>query len=438
MSVLKRYRILATGSALLVSIALSSCISDEWVSIGSNIIQSDSRIIYVEDLKVEVSSFKFDSLRTSGTNVALIGRFNDNTIGFVESGSFMAMGNNLQRILGENAVYDSISLSFYQSGYHYGDSLYNATIDVHRVTEEIKTSNHASGFFNTSTFAYDNSALGSISYFVIPSSKNKITVKLNDAFGAEIFSYLRLPVRPEIEEEGVCRYFKGLYIKPGSVSNSILGYVVNDTSFRINVYYHLGNNAENSLVHNISLSSSDRQFNKIHNDSSNPFIKKLTQKPISSDSTNNCGFIQGGSGIFTRIDFPNLREYYQQNSKLEIIKAELQICPSKEMNFKYLPSKLFVYYTNKNNELLSQLTSTNGSAPQDGSLVKDEMFYGRTHYTWDITKFIKSIALTSTIENDGLLLIPQKYNDTFEQLIIASQKYQDSETKLKLYLLSHE
>lgn len=437
---MQQFRILVKWTAVVlmfVTITMISCVSEDWVSMGSDIIESNSSIYFVDDLSVGVSTFKYDSLKTSGTGVALVGQFTDNTMGEVKSGSYFPVGTNSARITGENAVFDSILVNFYQSGYHYGDSLINTTINIHRVTEEIEFADNSTQFYNNNSFSYDSEILGSVENFVIPSSKEKITIKLSQEFGEEIFSYLRLPVRPEIEELGMSRFFKGFYVESSSVSNAILGYLVNDTSFYMRVYYHIANITETSLKYDIKCPNAELQFNQITNDSNNPIIGQLSETPVSSDSTNNCGFIQGGSGIFTRIDFPNLREYYQQSEKYQIVKAVLQVCPSKEMNLAYLPQKLYGYYTNKNNELLAQLTNTSGTA-LDGSLVKDDIFYGKTYYSWDITSFIQSIALSSEVENNGLLLIPQNYNNTFEQLIIADQNYSDSETKLKLYLLKHE
>lgn len=422
---------------MFISALLSSCVSDNWATIGNNLIETESQFIYIDNLDVSVSTFRYDSLVTSGTKVALIGQFTDNTMGTLQSSSYLPFGSNSLRITGDNAVFDSIQLNLYQSGYNYGDTLYNTTINVHRVTEEIEYGDNTTSLYNNTSFSYDPEVIGSLSYLFVPSDKEELTINLSYTFGQELFSYLRLPARPDIEEQGLSRYFKGLHVAAGSGSNSIVGYFVNDTSFYLRLYYHLGNNNETALSYDIKCISTGLQFNNISTDSQNAIMSKLSEDPISSDSTNNCGFIQGGSGIFTRIDFRNLREFYQQHQNYQIVKAELQICPSKEMNLDYLPQKLNVYYTNKNNELLSQLTNSSGTA-LDGSLVKDDIFYGKTFYTWDVTSFVRSIAASSSVENDGLLLIPEKYNNTFEQLIVADQKYDESTTKLKLYILSHE
>jgi len=126
-----------------------------------------------------------------------------------------------------------------------------------------------------------------------------------------------------------------------------------------------------------------------------------------------------------------------QNRKFEVIKAELSIQPSAEMDFSYLPSNLYLYLSNKHNDFITQLTDNDGNAV-NGSLNKDYIYRENTTYSWDITSYINLIVENPESEYNGLLLLPENYDKEFNHVVIANQQKSKYRTKLKLLILYYE
>lgn len=433
----KRFWKLTIAPVLGVLSLLGSCVSDDWVSLGNNLIDSNSQFLFMDNLEVQLSTFKFDSVNTSGTRVALVGQHNDPILGNILANSYIPMGTNSLRIKGEDMIFDSLTLVIYNSGYFLGDTMCSTTIDIYRVLDEIRFNYNETALYSNRTFACAPQKLGSLTYLLIPSSHEPLEMRLSQEFGQELFGYLRLPVRPEVEDLGITNFFKGLHINVTTPTNTIVGYGVNDSSFVMRFHYHAYNSPDKPVSYEVKCNSTNRQFNHIETDKANTLINKLSEKPIVSDSTNNCAYILGAAGIYTRIEFPDLYEFYYSNPNYEIVKAQLEICPAREAKLSNIPNDLYVYYTNKNNDLVTQLADGSKNPP-NGSLVRDPVFFDGTYYSWDITKFVINLANSNPENGEGLLLVPKNFNNTFEALAVANQNYYGSRTKLKLYILSHE
>ena len=63
-----------------------------------------------------------------------------------------------------------------------------------------------------------------------------------------------------------------------------------------------------------------------------------------------------------------------------------------DYNGKYpLPKSLTLYTADQNNSTQSVITDLSGNSVQTGNLVEDNVYYEDTHYSFDITSFIKRL-----------------------------------------------
>lgn len=431
---------LGTLGIVLGLLLAYACNDGKWIAVGNGLIESNSRLVYVDNLEVDLSTYMYDSVSTSGTGVALAGHYTDPTLGQVSTCAFVSMGNNAQRITGEIITIDSIQLVLHQGGFFYGDSLKNTRLNIHRLNEEVEPRPNETEIYNTRQFGYDPTPLASIEYVLRPSHTDEIVIDLPMTLADELLEYLQLPIRPEVEEYGLHRFFKGICINADpTASGAIMGYMVNDTSCYINIYYRL-NNTEN-LTNIIKITANSyRMSNHISTEkATNQVLQKLSKEPIIADSTQNISVMQSGLGIYTRVDFPSLRSFFVNNANMQIARAELQICPAIGTLTKERPSDVYLYYADRNNNILSPVLNSNTGSTETARFVDDPVFFHQSYFSWDVTLFVRDLVNTADVENYGLVIVPNNPNGTsFHPMLLANQHYNNSQTRLILYLLNHE
>ena len=435
-------KVMRLGAAVLLLGALLGACKSDWTVVGDALISGESRWVYLDDQPVRLSTFRYDSVVTSGVDQALVGCCTDPHIGLVQAEAYIGMGNNSQRIVGQNVnlVLDSVRLELYHSNFFFGDSMAITQLNVHRLTEEVAPRLHTSNIYNTQQFAYDPVPMASTSYRLRPSYRGMISMELPKSLGEELMGYLQLPVRPSEEADGLNRYFKGIRIGiEGSSSKAIMGYLVNDTSCCIKLYYHSTNDVHHiEYVHKINATSSYNRSNRIELDAANPVLARLSNEPVVSDSIGNVGLVQSALGIYTRIDFPALREHFRYGGKLQVARAELQLCPAPSMDLSSRPQSIYLYQVDRNNNIGSQLLNSSTGTAEGGRFTLHPDFFGQTYYSWDITQFVRSMVQAPDVENYGLMLVPDVAGTSFNQLVVADQQHDGAQTKLILYLLNHE
>ncbi|BDX38081.1 hypothetical protein CYCD_14360 [Tenuifilaceae bacterium CYCD] len=413
-----------------------SCTNENDLTIGNQFIRSNTRLVCIDTLTVKLSTFKMDSLETSGNNLALVGRFNDSNIGTISSSSYIVMGNNALT-LQERIVLDSFVLILKPSGYYYGDTLSSYKIQVHEVAKRIEPKEDASVLYNTDTIECKPILLGEKVVSPKPALKKEIRIPINSTISTELFDKFRSSTKPFTDDNPFTEYFKGIRLST-TEANSILGFTVSDTSILMTMYYHASDNIDSTGTLTIKPSNTTYQFNSVSPAEAGSVIMSITEDPVSSEDLNNLAFLQGGSGIFTRVEFPSLKNIVTNYDKpYEILRADLIIQPSAKMDFNYLPSKLNIYSTNKHNDFLSAITDASGSQVTS-TLVKNEEYKEESYYTWDITYYIKQLINAGDWEYNGIHIIPVDYASKFDHVIIADQKASKYKTQLKIYILYYE
>lgn len=428
------YRYFLSTLYLVILLTLFSCETGD-KTIGSNFMDSHGVIIEVDTLTVNFSSYLLDSVKTSDSNVALVGSIEDNHFGGIMSQSFTVFGRTTEQ-LSEDAVFDSLVLGLNQSGYYYGDTLAKLEFSVHRITQKLEYPESGASMYNTTTFSYDDQSLGDFSIFPKPTNKVKISTHLNPALGEEFLSLFKKKSDALSTTEDFIDYFNGIVLVPTS-AKAIVGFAVDDTSMFMKLYYHVPGVLENeSQFVTLSPYMTDKQFNQIISKREGTLTENIDLIPVNTSSTGGYSYVQGGTGIVSRVDFPSLSDVLKTHKNVQIIRAELIVQPI----YSYvdnLPSVLNLYYTNKHNDFLEKLTTTSGTE-LDGDLHIDYINGENTYYSWDVSKYVEEIMGENASRLNGLLIVPEDYASGFDRVVVADQFKSKYRTKLKLYTISYE
>ncbi|NJO70050.1 MAG: DUF4270 domain-containing protein [Bacteroidetes bacterium] len=238
----------------------------------------------------------------------MAGRYSDGAFGTVTASSYFQLALPSSLSIDENSRYDSICLILKPTGYCYGDSTKDYTLQVHKLAEDLDNDD-ITFRYNVSEVSYFSEILGSKTTVFRPSSGREFTVKLSDTFGALLLSKI-LNEDDEFEtQEKFNQYFPGLAIMPDELSQSnILQFDASDTTSKMRLYYHVGRE-ENYL--DFQITGTTLQYNRIGSDYSNSALKILTDKEdmLPSVASGNETYCQAGTGLMTRLEFPNLKKY---------------------------------------------------------------------------------------------------------------------------------
>lgn len=420
---------------LFLVFGLFSC-DDGDKTVGASFMNLSGSLAELDTFSVNVSSFQLDTITTSNQGVALVGSIGDNIFGNISSRSYVMFGLPSVSQVSEDALIDSLVLSIGMSGYYYGDTLEELEFGVHRITERVEYPYSKYSLYQNSSFEFEEKLIGEFSKIPRPKSKAVISVHMDLDLGDELLEILKSDQSSVNAQEDFLESFKGIVFDP-YLGKSIVGFGVNDTSMILKLYYHIPTEVENeSQQVNFYPYETDRQFNQIISKREGTITEHIGLTPIASEETGGSSFIQGGTGIVTRLDFPSLNELMKLRKNVQVVKAELIVTPEYS-DAATLPSSLNLYYTNKFNDFLQEFTSTDGTT-LDGNLNIDDVDPSNTTYSWDITSYVLNVVGKNANNLNGLLIVPENYTTGFDHVAIANQLKSKFKTRLKIYTITYE
>jgi Domain of unknown function (DUF4270) len=239
-------------------------------------------------------------------------------------------------------------------------------------------------------------------------------------------------------------YFKGLCIYPDNNSvGAVYGF---RDSIIMRLYYHIPDIIQTGAYVDFHISNKSFQFNNVVANRKGTVLSVLdsllannkdsVSSTVASARTNDASYVQSGTGVETKIQFPYLTQLSGLPNYLSILRALLIISPvmGSYSPTLYLPSQLTLYTTDQNNEL-------NSALPGNGSLVVDYIYGANTAYTYDVTNYIKQQISLGDIANanNGLILTvaPPGNDTTLSRVIIGDRLNPRTNIKLKLYYASY-
>ncbi|WP_028296156.1 DUF4270 family protein [Olivibacter sitiensis] len=443
MSVNKTYRILIF---LLISSVFMACEKEGIVSLSNSIDGIGAEIS--DTSTVLVSTHQFSELPSSNKEVILVGAVNDE-LGTVTASSYFRIGNSaISSIAGSlpsDAQFDSLSLELPYNTYYYGDTTQYQTIALHRITEdmalvevssalesdEIPVFVSGSALYTNSTFEYDPIPLGSTRFRPKPSastgtSTDTLMIKVNGEFGLDLWNKILAYDVRTTDSEQFLDYLKGFVLFPSSDAQSITGFYTDSLTLRLHYSYY---GSDGMKTHSfISMKIDDRtyQFNHIEHNRQNSEISTLeanVEGSISSTETDNKAYIQGLTGLVTKIQFPYMDEMMNRND-LILNKAELIIeSPNKNQDIYPSPSSLVLLVSNDYGVPSSLLPVSYETSTQTIGIQKATIGSTATNkYTFDLTEYISNYrSATNNAKKILYLSLPTSdLTATVNRLVVAS------------------
>jgi len=384
----------------------------------------------IDTLTAVVSTVKYDSMVTGDATRLLVGYHDDEDLGGTTSTAYFQVGPDYAFTL--DKLYTSYSrseLRLIHDGYSYYDTLQEISFTVHKITQIFKTDDY---YYNTNSFKYDPTPMGSITYKPRPNAKDTLKIELSDDLGRDI---VRLAQGSEAEVSTITdfvHYFQGFVLVPSTDSGPIVGFT---TAAQLRIYYNDKTSTPSvekylSASHNLT-----SLFNKIGSNTSATKLKdlKVQRYSLSSAETDNKGYIQCGTGLALRVSIPYLRRIMIDNKDLTVVNATLQFSPTKDsegINVPMIQSLQMTATDFQNN--LSSVYSDVAALIQDVDLGRD------THYQVDITEYVKIQLATEEFNDNGIIFGPDDatLRGTVNRLYIGDQHH-DRAMKVTLNVLTY-
>ncbi|MGB5822090.1 MAG: DUF4270 family protein [Saonia sp.] len=428
-------RFIYTFTALLYSCSGDNLNESDFLA-GDSFTDSNIRVVFMDTLSVRTSTMKFDSIITSLSTRILVGKYVDSIFGEVEATNFFELVPSTYDIDAE-AEYDSIALYLRYDDYYYNDTLSNNTIRIKRLSERLapETGDY---FYNTSNVAYFDEDLGILSYSPRPLGTDSLEIKLTDEFGEDLFDKFQENDITNLDEFKA--YFKGISLRPGENDDgSVIGFSSTSTDSYVRLYFSVSE-AEERVQSYIDFtldlnSSSIPFFNRITGLEPIEYLKLLTDKEVDlySSETENKTYVQSGTGIATRIEFPHVKSLYTIQGDGTILSAVLKIRPTSgtyDGNL-ILKDTLNVYIVDRNNDLTEQLLLAD-IEPVRGILNRDNEEFNDIYYEIPLGTYIEKLLLAESDTDEALILLPTNYDSTVDRFILNGENAPSNGTRLEL------
>lgn len=435
---------------LFIAFTLFSCGTDtdagEFV-VGSDYLALNNKVVMIDTLTVEMSTINFDSLVTSNQSRILVGNYDDPIFGKVKSSSYFQLSSSNYALNNEgsdtenvNYVFDSISMVLKYDNYFYGDTTKIQTFNIHRLTQKVKPNTDSGSFYNNSSLSYDEESLGTFSYKPRPVGKDSINIKMSNVFGEALFQ--KIKKRDITDFDTFTEYLKGLVIVPSSSnSSSVIGFNTSKSLVRLYYSKYQAGVDEVPFVIDFSILDATKQFNSISLDKTGTLIQNLpiSSSKLSSTVTNGQGFIQSGTGVACRIDFPNLRQLKYISDNGAIVDAQLILKPvNNSYSEKYpLADSLKIYVGDNLNRISSSLLNSAGAQVYGILNKKSDEFNENIGYTIPLGNFLQKEMLRASDSKSSLILTLPGISKTVNRIVLGDQKHLNNKIQLKIYYISY-
>lgn len=408
---LKTFRIKTDIILFLFALSIAffnSCSEEEKIiSLGSDFINSDTRIVKIDTFSMELSTMMFDSLPSSGNDAALCGSFGDKILGKIWARSNFEFTYPSSFEILEQAIFDSAVLVLSYNSFYNGDTTSLFTLEVFQLENAIDPGENTYMYTN-SQVNFKSSPIGVKSFYPKPTNDDSVSIRLKDIVGIELFEDLRFQTKYGYSEADILDYFHGIMIRTlNDNAEAVLGFKVSSLTPRIEIYYHNTSQADEIEYVEFRLSDTDLQFNQIQTERSGTSLASLNtqREDLNSILSGNKTFLQCGSGLMTKIGFPSMDQLILMKEEGVLLSAILEISPSDaSIKTKNLPGTLDLYDTDKYNRFGTQLTDADGRTVE-ASITPDYQYNENMRYRFDITEFIKDEISDNYFDLEHALLL---------------------------------
>lgn len=451
-------RVFPRVSSLLVGLYL--CMSMSGCQWGDEIVSLDPQnpdnflVLYSDTSLVQLSTVAMDSVMTGAADRMLVGRYKDPYFGEMNAAAFFQPTFVSALSLPDLAIYDSLVFKTPYDKYYYGDTTKVSNFSVYALTEDITLK---SSYSNFTTTPYDPTVLGKKSFAPTPTSyTSAVRFKLSDVLGKKIFDASKANLLTSNEQ--LLDILKGLVIKTSDTDNSsVVGFSSFGDSTVVEVHYHT--EEQDGVTRGVGTFKVTAEYNHIVGDRSATNLALLpllnSRNSLPSAQSGNQAYIQGGTGIMMRADFPTVRNLKYVNNSVPN-RAFLRVTPlQRSMDYPFAPpATLYVFLVDKYNQFYKSsglpiaLTDLAGKSVS-GTYVND-LINNKQYYLFDVSGQFTTILASESEETNGLMFVTStlagqssfpEYNTEFSKsttrLVVGDQNHStEPGVKLELYYTS--
>jgi hypothetical protein len=287
------------------------------------------------------------------------------------------------------------------------------------------------GFFSNSIIARYPTPFFSSTVKLFPHT-DTLSIKLPDSFGRNWFRLAKADSAHifSISSVFVNAFFYGMCLEVDPATEAV---IAGFDAKKLKLRFYFRRFSNNNLVRthqDFTVYASTFQYNNISYDRSGTQLASLQPgKGISSIQTNDVAFVQAGSGLVTRLDFPSLKTFFANQPNLILNAAYLVVYPEAGTYGKdFLPPKqLQLYGTDDTNIPLSAVSA--GSA----SIAFDYQYGLNTQYTFNIYSYIFGQIKSGTNFITPLFLVPTGMGSTAQRLYLGDRIHANTKIQLKIF-----
>lgn len=418
---------------------------------------------YVDTFSLKMSTIRLDSFVTSGNQDLFIGYYKDEEIGNVYTETYVPIMFSAKKSISEYSIYDSMVICFKPNGEWMGDTVLNRRVNIYEVQEEIKPQVIANRqyMFNNQRLQRSDECLATVDIKPFPRQGLVSWARMSDSLGQTWFEKLRVMDEEMASNVDFQRYFRGICIVPEATDytwglnflglntstsydpNELSGYAEYARQFEIRLYYREPGDMENDSYMTFVLNPNGYMYNHMVSDGTGTAFENLQidgDRVFSSESGHK-SYIQTGSGLALRLDFPTLSELRASSEYMNVVDARLVIRPkdgSVDDTYK-LPSTLYVAVTDESNDLYVNLTD------MMGNVVSSPIYYGNAQqhedpfYSFSVLKFIRSWIKKPTMDYSSLIVLPSDMENatTFKRVVMDDNTYFGENVQLQVYYVTY-
>ncbi len=427
----------------LVASCGSDDVNDSEFIAGEEFTDNQIRVLKTEDLIVDTSTIKLDSVVTNFAQSMLVGKVNDDFFGDTYTSTFFEISPDTYNIPND-AEFQSATLKLAHQGYFFKDTTSANIINIRALTQKIEKSsvlNDTTTYYtynNTDDIEAELEILGTHTYEPTPLTRDTLEISLANELFMEMFDKIKTDEVTNLTDFKAS--FNGLTITPGESSNAVIGYGL--TNSYVEIAYTEADGTDKTLRLSIDLFrlAPDSEtapipfFNRIVAENQNTLLTQLTSQKESvlpSSDADHKSFIQAGIGITTLIKFPNLQSLNDIEGTGTILNAVLRLHPVDGTydNITDLPATLDVIVVNQDNDLVIVA----GVAPIQAVLNETDKVY-----EVPLGNYINSLFLADEDNDQGIVLLPSNNNSTVNSVQLHGGQSAVNKTTLELTYAIYE
>jgi hypothetical protein len=441
---------------MMVAVFTWTCEDPTTLSVSRAFSGNNLQTIFSDTFSVVTSTVQMDTFLTNGTGTVLLGSYHDDLLGKVTASSYFQVTPVGTFQPDYHSYFDSMVLVLNYNHTFTGDTTQLLKFNGYQLTQpmvirpqpvgslKLSAFNYGAGFFSSSSFTHASTPLFSGKTRIYPHT-DSVSFRLPDKLGASWFSIAQRDSAHMFTYTGnfVNAFFYGLYLEadPATLS-SVVGFDAKKLKIRIYYKKTVGDLLKRtfqdftiylpSTSSSSSSSTSNYQFNHIETDRSGTKLSSLKPgEALSSGITDNAAYLQSGTGLATRLDFPSLKSFFANQPSYILNAASLVVQPVQGTYPKNLlpPSQIQLFLTDQSNIPITGVSS-GGTA----NISYDYEFGINTQYTFPIYQYIFGQVKSGTNFINPLLMVSSGSQGSNAKRLIVGDRFHKN-TKIKLQIL---